>query len=175
MTTKKSNLTPEVISKAHTSVAAKGQRSRNAVIAVLKLSDQPLVAAEVQKHLAIRGVKMHKTYISEMLNQLVASGEISKRTETPAERVVRFGRHEGRGAHFPAEYFWAPAGKVPARTKVSNVHLADRMTKKKIGRPAKATKVQTGTKIAARENKSLTSRITELEAQIAEMRKIIGA
>jgi hypothetical protein len=34
--------------------------------------------------------------------------------------------------------------------------------------------VQTGTKITARENLSLMTRVAELEAQIAEMRKIIG-
>jgi hypothetical protein len=53
------------------------------------------------------------------------------------------------------------------------VHMTSRMTKK-TRRPAKAARVQTGTKITARENLSLMARVSELEAQIAEMRKIIG-
>jgi hypothetical protein len=149
------------------------EKTRNAVLATLKLSDQPLVLNEVQALLAMRGVSLHVTYVSEILKQLVRAGEISQRNETPAERVIRFGRHEPRGAHFKAVYFWGQPGKVPARTKVSNVHMTSRMTKK-TRRPAKAARVQTGTKITARENLSLMARVSELEAQIAEMRKIIG-
>lgn len=162
MTTKKSNLTPEIILKAHTSVRAKGQRSRNAVVTVLKLSDQPLIATEVQTLLASRGVSMDKSHVALLLKQLAASKQISTRTETLSERVIRFGRHEGRGAHIAALYYWAPTGKVPARTKPSNE------------RPARQAIVQTGTEITAGTNNSMSSRIAELEAQVAEMRKIIG-
>lgn len=149
------------------------EKTRNAVLATLKLSDQPLVINEIHALLAMRGVSLHVTYVSEILKQLIQAGKISQRNETPAERVIRHGRHEPRGAHFQAVYFWGKPGKVPARTEASHIRTTGRMVKK-TRRPAKASRVQTGTKITARENLSLMARVAELEAQIAEMRKIIG-
>lgn len=173
---KKSGPSVEVRQKAYTTLTGRTRNNKNAIVAILKLSDQPLVTTEVIAHLKLRGVSLHETYVSKLLKELVAAGEISQREETSAEREIRFGRVEPRGAHFTAMYFWAPAGVVPKRTQTGNLHMASRMTQgAKKHRPAKKTaRVQTGRKIATRENIGLLARVAELEKQVEEMRSLLG-
>lgn len=165
--------TAEIRNMAYDALAAKSRKNKDAIISVLRKSTQPLVTSEIDAFLAMQGVSMHNTYVGRLLQQLVADGEISQREETPAERKIRFGREESRGAHFQAIYFWAPAGRVPKRTQASNLHMASRMTQTR--RPAtKTVKKQTGSKITTRQNLGLIARVNELENQVTELRKLLG-
>lgn len=172
--TKKKSYVPANLKKAQAVVRQNGEHTRSEVVTVLKLSDQPLVTEEICAHLKLRGLNLSKIYVAEVLKKLAAAGEISSREETPTERVIRHGKYEPRGAHFTAMYYWAPTGKVPVRTRESSIHMSTRTAAKKTRQPAKATRVQTGSKITTRENIGLLTRVAELEKQVNEMRQLLG-
>lgn len=167
----------KALAKAHDVRRRDGERTRDAVASVLELSDQPLVAREVQVLLARRGLVLEASYVKDVLDRLVADGRASARPETKREQAIRKAA-DGRGNHFQATYFWAPRGRVPARTVATVVQTGGVSTRgakkslKKSSRPAKATKVQTG-KVAKVDTVALlVQRVAELEMQLAEIRKI---
>ena len=164
-------LTPALI-KAHEVKKLNGEHTRSSVFQVLKSLDQPVTSGEVRGLLEQTGKIVDATYVHELLKKLVRDGIVSMRDETPAERLIRLnGRTNiGTGAHFTASYFWAGNGKSPKRTKHTDDIVSIKKKTKKVRRPAKATKKQTG---SPRET-SLLARVAELEAQLARIQKILG-
>lgn len=163
-------LTPALI-KAHEVKKLNGEHTRSSVFQVLKHLDQPVTSGEVKGLLEQTGKSVDQTYVHELLKKLTRDGLVSMRDETPAERQIRLnGRSNiGTGAHFTASYFWAGNGRSPKRTKHTDEIVSIKKTKK-VRRPAKATKKQTG---SPRET-SLLARVAELEAQLARIQKILG-
>jgi len=155
---------------------AQGDATRDAVLSVLKKSKQPLVAREVQALLALRGIRFDISYVGQTLLKLAEEKMVSSREETKKERAIRRG-NDGRGSHFTALYYWAPANeKVPARTvktvvqtAVIPIHPGKKNKKKKAARPAAAAPAQTGH--SAQTMKMLIDRIVELETELARLKK----
>lgn len=159
----------------------RGQRTKELILEVVKNSDQPLVAGEVQAILAQGGESYDRSYILTLLHEMTQSGLVSARVETPDEREIR--TSDRRGMHLTSIYFWAPAGKVPFRTKASSVKLISRTTKKK----SKSKKTTTApASVSAPKSKDLLARIesmtselallqrvAELEQQLADIRKVV--
>lgn len=170
-----SHLTP-ALQKAHEAKKLNGQATKHRIITTVRSSDQPLTAGEVASLLAMQGKPLDQSYARVLMLELVADGTLAMRQEKPAEREIRLaGRSNfGTGAHIVTSYFTLASKKSLKRTKhTDNVVTMNktllRKSKKNI-RPAKAKKVQTG---SPRE-KSLLSRITDLEAKVAELQKLIG-
>lgn len=170
-----SHLTP-ALQKAHEAKKLNGQATKHRIITTVRSSDQPLTAGEVASLLAMQGKPLDQSYARVLMLELVADGTLAMRQEKPAEREIRLaGRSNfGTGAHIVTSYFTLASKKSLKRTKhTDNVVTMNktlmRKAKKNI-RPAKAKKVQTG---SPRE-KSLLSRITDLEAKVAELQKLIG-
>lgn len=170
-----SHLTP-ALQKAHEAKKLNGQATKHRIITTVRSSDQPLTAGEVASLLAMQGKPLDQSYARVLMLELVADGTLAMRQEKPAEREIRLaGRSNfGTGAHIVTSYFTLASKKSLKRTKhtdsvVTMNKTLLRKSKKNI-RPAKAKKVQTG---SPRE-KSLLSRITDLEAKVAELQKLIG-
>lgn len=156
----------------------KGKSTRNAVHAALRSSDQPLIALEVKQKLAAHNILLDTSYVRAILMQLSEDGLIRSRTETSAERVIRMnGRKENRGKHLNVRYFWAGAGRFPARTDATEFPATSqyRNTKKSF-RPAKQVKIQTGSTLAPTRAMAPTmlDRIARLEKQVAEIKSLLG-
>lgn len=152
---------------------AMGKRTRETVVDILRKSKQPLVAKEVQALLIERGLNFDVTYVGSLLSKLAADKTISSRNETEKERMVRRGT-DGRGAHFTAIYYWAPVGKVPARTaemlpQTDGLSRNGNKKKTKRNRPARVVSMQTGA--SAETMMMLLNRITQLEAELARLKK----
>lgn len=159
---------------AHDAKRAAGAATQNAVIDVLKKSKQPLLTREVQALLAIRGMRFDVTYVRQLLVKLAEEKLISSRDETAKERKIRRG-DDSRGAHFTAIYYWAPTGKVPARTvktvvqtTVIPMHPKKNSKSKRARRPVKAVSMQTGA--SPETTLVLLNRIASLEAEIARLK-----
>ncbi len=161
-------------SSAHASIRRKGENTRQAVYHELRVSDQPLIASEVHALLAKRGLSFDPTYIRTILQGFVADGSASTRLETGDERLIRNGGRATRGRHQTAMYYWAPAGKVPFRTKMTTVPFVTKTKKKR--RPATSASTQTGrTSASARPTvPTLLERIAILEKQVADLKAILG-
>ena len=172
-----SHLTP-ALQKAHEAKKLNGQATKHRIITTVRSSDQPLTAGEVASLLAMQGKPLDQSYARVLMLELVADGTLAMRQEKPAEREIRLaGRSNfGTGAHIVTSYFMLASKKSIKRTKhtdsvvTMNKTLLRKTKAKKNIRPAKAKKVQTG---SPRE-KSLLSRITDLEAKVAELQKLIG-
>lgn len=165
---------PAARSTAHASIRRKGENTRQAVYHELRISDQPLVASEVGALLAKRGLSFDPTYIRTILQGFVADGSASSRLETGDERLIRNGGRATRGRHQTAMYYWAPAGKVPFRTKMTTVPFVTKTKKKR--RPAAKRVVQTGhVSVPTRPTvPTLLERIAILEKQVADLKAILG-
>lgn len=170
----------ESIKRAHEARREIGGATRSAVVAVLTDAKQPLVAREVQVLLAGRKIVLNESYVKELLDKLVADRLIATRLETAKEKAIRKGA-DRRGNHFQTSYYWAPAGKVPARTEgrlVQTDSVASRSAKKfarkaarkKSRRPAGVVAVQTGGS-SEKLISQLLNRVSELESQLADVRK----
>lgn len=170
-----SHLSP-ALQKAHEAKKINGQATKDRIITTVRSSDQPLTAQEVSSLLAMQGKPLEASYVRTILLELAADGKLYMRTEKPTEREIRLaGRSNFNiGAHIVASYFMMPSKKSLKRTKHTDrvVTMSPQLlrTSKKKSRPAKAVKVQTGN---SRE-KSLIARVTELEAQLAQIKKLIG-
>lgn len=170
-----SHLSP-ALQKAHEAKKLNGQATKDRIITTVRSSDQPLTAQEVSSLLAMQGRPLEASYVRTILLELAADGRVHMRTEKPTEREIRLaGRSNFNiGAHIAASYFMMPSKKSLKRTKHTDrvVTMSSQLlrTSKKKSRPAKAAKVQTG---ISRE-KSLIARVTELEAQLAQIKKLIG-
>ena len=165
--------------------------------AVISKSDQPMSAAEVRfRTEKFLGRRIDLPNLANLLDQLVAAGKLSARTETLAERAIRAGGSATRG-RCGKLYF---AGKsVPARTKhFSDIKLGDgkatseseRRSKskyaKKQARRRKAGSgkraVQTGSKKStdtvalvkamADERDALVKRVAQLEETLARINRM---
>lgn len=158
-------------STAHASVRRKGETTRQAVYHELRISDQPLVASEVHALLAKRGLLFDTTYIRTILQGFVTDGSASTRLETGDERLIRNGGRATRGRHQTAMYYWAPAGKVPYRTKMTTVPTVTKSKKKT--RPAPKRVVQTG-HVSRPTVPTLLQRIATLEEKVARLESILG-
>ena len=158
-------------SQARIAVLAKGQSTRDAVYSVLASSDQPLIALEVKQKLAAKNILLDTSYVRVILNQLCESGNVRTRLETLTEREIRMsGRKENRGKHLNVYYFWAGSGRIPGRTKASEMQGYEKNRYQKNFRPARQVKMQTG----APETQTLMQRVAYLEAKLAEIQKTLG-
>ena len=157
---------------AHASVRRKGETTRQAVYHELRTADQPLVASEIRAILAERGMKFDPTYVRSILQGFVADGSASTRPESADERLIRNGGRATRGNHQTAMYYWAPAGKVPFRTKMTTVKPTVTRKKKKTRPVAKVT-VQTG-HVSRPTVPTLLQRIATLEEKVARLESILG-
>jgi hypothetical protein len=158
---------------AHATVRRKGEITRQAVYNELRAADQPLVASEVRALLIKQGVSLDPTYVRSILQGFVADGSASVRRETPDERMIRNGGRATRGNHQTAMYYWAPAGKVPFRTKMTTVLPTVSKKHKKKNRPAVKAPVQTG-RVLKPAIPTLLERIAQLEKQVAEIQALLG-
>lgn len=167
----------------HRKPQARGSITRNTILEIVTASDQPLIAREVQGLLAKRGIKRDGNYVLQILNELADSNLVSSRLETADERMIR--TDDNRGKHFASVYFWAPAGKVPFRTKRSTVELIPRRPNKRVrAKNKKPVTVSASAKafdvnglmqrIESMTNElALIQRVAELEAQLETVRKAI--
>jgi hypothetical protein len=148
------------------------------VHAVLRSSDQPLIAIEVKQKLAAQNILLDTSYVRAILLQLCEDGLIRSRTETLAERVIRMdGRQENRGKHLNVRYFWAGAGRFPGRTEATEFPAVSQYRNaKKNFRPARQVKMQTGNASALTRAMAPTmlDRIARLEKQVAEIKSLLG-
>jgi hypothetical protein len=158
---------------AHATIRQKGEVTRQAVYHELRISDQPLVASEVRALLAKQGMAFDATYIRTILQGFVLEGTASTRQETSDERMIRNGGVATRGGHQSAMYFWAPAGKVPFRTKASTVKPVRKAKSKKTVRPAKAAPMQTGRALPVK-HVTLLERVARLEKQLKDIQDLLG-
>lgn len=163
--------TKKLPTQARIAILAKGQSTRDAVYAALASSDQPLIALEVKQKLAAKNILLDTSYVRVILTQLCESGSVRTRLETLTEREIRMGgRKENRGKHLNVHYFWAGPGRIPGRTKASEMQGYENRNLKKNFRPAKQVKMQTG----APETQTLMQRVAYLEAKLAEIQKTLG-
>jgi hypothetical protein len=164
---------------AHAAVRRKGEITRDAVYHELRIADQPLVASEIRVLLARQGMDFDPTYIRTILQGFVAEGTASTRQESADERLIRNGGRTTRGSHQSAMYFWAPAGKVPYRTKASTAKpiKARKAKSKKTIRPARAVPMQTGRpaiSLKQQPHVPLLERVARLEKQLADIQALLG-
>jgi hypothetical protein len=171
--TKNMSHLPEARKTALATVRRKGEITRDTVLRELRTADQPLVASEIRAMLATKGLAFDPTYVRTILQGFVADGLASSRLETPDERLIRNGGRATRGAHQTAMYFWAPAGKVPFRTKMTTVKPTASKKRKKKNRPVAQAPVQTG-RISKPAIPTLLERIAQLEKQVAEIQALLG-
>ena len=157
---------------------ARGVKTRNMILEIVSSSDQPLVSAEVQALLAQRGIIRDRSYVLQLLNFMAEEKLVSSRPETVDEREIR--TSDRRGVHLTSIYFWAPAGKVPYRTKPM---VAKTVNRKKLKKKTQTKKVSaaradvTGlmTRIESMSNElALLQRVAELESQLATIRKALN-
>lgn len=97
------------------------------IVLCLTESEQPLSVIETAE---LVSRELNKRYdpntIRLFLQELEADKKVSSRTETSEERSIRASHGKARALH--AKLWWAPAGKVPARTvteAVPGVRLND--------------------------------------------------
>lgn len=164
---------PEARKTALAAVRRKGEITRDAVLRELRAADQPLVASEVRALLIDKGMVFDPTYVRTILQGFVADGLASTRAESSDERLIRNGGRATRGSHHTAMYYWAPAGKVPFRTKMTTVKPTVTKKRKKKNRPVVKAPVQTG-RPAKPMIPTLLERIAQLEKQVAEIQALLG-
>ena len=188
--TKTKELTP--IERAHVARIEQGSRTKKAVIDSLRSATQPVTVGEVQQYLEKkRGVKLHSTYIRQLLIAASKDGLVFYREETPAEQDIRGGSHVRLSM-----LFWAGGRKMPARTSkevysgIVSKPIADMRKKKKARktvRPGRTLTSQTGNvnflvkskdfslpETESLENFKLKIRISELESQLSAIKKLLS-
>lgn len=167
------------LGKAHARKRELGGETIDMLLDILSSANEPLVVGEISVALAERGRGLDYSYTGQLLSKLANAGKISVRIETPNERDVRVANRsigsQNRGAHFPVKYYSTLANAKKKRKTAQALNtLADgshrKNNKKKTTRPAKAVRVQTGTL----STRSLLQRVSQLEAELATLRKIVG-
>ncbi len=182
----------ENLDLAHEKRREIGEETRNTIKMIVSESDQPMTTAEVTRmYELISGRSLNYTYISVILNDAVAAGELSLRTETVLEREMR----GGKGARL-ANLYWRSAKTVPARTRgkiVDGVKSSTAYTypahvqrgkkknknKKKNAGVAKAAPSMTGDisamieLLVATRTEALQRQVAELEDKLAKIRSAI--
>lgn len=174
---------PKHLEKSLETRIAKGQKTRDTVIDIVKTSDQPLTINEITV-LAMKrlGRKLSREYMSSLLAELAGAGKFSARIETDAERQFRVrsnGRSQGRNSVLYASRINLP------RTRAKIVDVPDSVksnyykpVKKKKSGKAKASVAQTAalspSLVARLEEtlKPLFARIEELETKLAKIHEI---
>ena len=161
---------------------AKGQKTRDTIVAIIKESDQPLTINEVTVLAAkLLGRKFAREYIAAVLADLAQEGRVSARLETDAERqfcVRSNGRPQGRNSVMYSSRINIPRTRakivdIPNSVKSHPYHKS----KKKSGK-VKASVVQTAavsTSLYAQFEQSmkpLFDRIEALEAKLAKIHEI---
>lgn len=143
---------------------------REAVHHILSESKDSLSAAEIRvRYTTLTGRRIDPTSILKALNELAAQGKIFSRVETTKERITRAGGNlvKGRVARLYSKY-----NPVPKRTRaLEDVVLGDgkatAFKHESSGQPSVSTKV-------VDEVASLVKRLAQLEAQLAEARRVIS-
>lgn len=174
---------PKYLQKSLETRMAKGQQTRDTIVAVVKNSDQPLTINEITV-LAMKqlGRKLSREYTAQVLSELASDGKVHARIETDAERQFRVrsnGRSQGRNS-----VLYASRNNIP-RTRAKIVDVPDSVksnyykpVKKKKSGKAKARVVQTDalspSLVARLEEtlKPLFARIDELETKLAKIHEI---
>ena len=188
--TKTKTMTP--LELAHAARTEQGLRTKKAVIDSLRSATQPVTVGEVQQYLEKkRGVKLHSTYIRQLLIAASKDGLVFSREETPAEQNIRGGSHVRLSI-----LFWAGGRKMPARTSkevyagIVSKPVSDMKAKKKAKktvRPGRTSPSQTGSVNFLVESKNfnlpqaeslevfkLRIRISELESQLSAIKKLLN-
>lgn len=188
--TKTKEMTP--LERAHVVRIEQGSRTKKAVIDALRSATQPVTVGEVQQYLEKkRGVKLHSTYIRQLLIAASNDGLVFSREETLAEQDIRGGSHVRLSI-----LFWAGGRKMPARTSkevyagIVSKPITDMRKKKKIKktvRPGKTFTSQTDKINFLVESKNfnlpqaeslevfkLRIRISELESQLSAIKKLLS-
>jgi hypothetical protein len=128
---------------------AKGQKTRDTFIEIVKKSDQPLTINEVTVIAMMKlGRKISREYAAHVLSELASEGKVSARIETDAERQFRVrsnGRSQGRNSVLYASRNNLPRTRakivdVPDTVKSGNYYKP--VNKKKSGK-AKASTIKT--------------------------------
>jgi hypothetical protein len=161
---------------------AKGRKTRDTIVSIVKTSDQPLTVNEVTV-LAMEQLerKLSREYTAQVLSELASEGKVHARIETDAERQFRVrsnGRPQGRNS-----VLYGSSSRLP-RTRAKIVDVPESVksnyykpVKKKSGK-AKANVVQTAALspsiVSQLEStlKPLFARIEELETKLAKIHNI---
>lgn len=161
---------------------AKGQKTRDAIVSIVKESDQPLTINEITVLMTKSlGRKFAREYIAAVLAELAQEGKVSARLETDAERQFRVrsnGRPQGRNSVLYASKINVPRTRakivdIPSSVKSHPYHKS----KKKSGK-AKARTTETATfspSLVARLEETIAplfARIHELETKLAKIHEI---
>lgn len=182
------------IQRAHLARVEQGNRTKKAIVDSLRSATQPVTVGEIQQYLKKkRDVKLHSTHIRHVLVAATTEGLVFSREETPTEQETR-----GSRATRASILFWAGGKNVPARTKkevyggIVSKPLPDmpkniKKIKKTKVRPGGTSEAQTGqvnylvqsknfelAKSDSFEIFSLKLRISELEAQLSAVRKLLS-
>ena len=188
--TKTKEMTP--LERAHAVRSEQGNRTKKAVIDALRSATQPVTVGEVQQYLEKkRGVKLHSTYIRQLLINASKDGLVFSREETLDEQYIRGGSHVRLSI-----LFWAGGRKMPARTLkevyagIVSKPVTDMRKKKKVKktvRPGKTFTSQTDKINFLVESKNfnlpqgeslevfkLRIRISELESQLSAIKKLLS-
>lgn len=188
--TKTKEMTP--LERAHVVRIEQGNRTKKAVIDSLRSATQPVTVGEVQQYLEKkRGVKLHSTYIRQLLIAASNDGLVFSREETPAEQDIRGGSRVRLSI-----LFWAGGRKMPARTSkevysgIVSKPVSDMKPKKKAKktvRPGRTFTPQTDNINFLVESKNfnlpqaeslevfkLRIRISELESQLSAIKKLLN-
>lgn len=139
---------PKHLEKSLETRIAKGQKTRDVIVEIIKTSDQPLTINEITV-IATKKLerKFSRDYMSAVLAELAQAGQVSARIETDAERQFRVrssGRPQGRNSVLYAKSIRLPRTRakivdVPDHVKSSSYYKS---AKKKSGK-AKANVSQT--------------------------------
>jgi hypothetical protein len=154
----------------------RGIRTKDIVVDIVRRADQPLVSREIKDLAAQRGVSLDRAYITTIMHELVKDGLVSSRPETADERAIR--TSDNRGAHLTSLYFWAPAGKVPFRTKpmqtvtAASVKPKSSVKKSTVKKPASTDIGMLVKTLTTGQNLMLLQRVAELEKQLDDIRKL---
>ena len=189
--TKTKEMTP--IERAHVARIEQGSRTKKAVIDSLRSATQPVTVGEVQQYLEKkRGVKLHSTYIRQLLIAAAEDGLVFFREEAPTEQDIRGGSHVRLSI-----LFWAGGRKMPARTSkevyagIVSKPITDMRKKKKAKktvRPGRTFTSQTDNiknflvesknfnipQAESLEMFKLRIRISELESQLSAIKKLLS-
>jgi hypothetical protein len=188
--TKTKTMTP--LELAHAARSKQGLQTKKAVIDSLRSATQPVTVGEVQQYLEKkRGVKLHSTYIRQLLVAASKDGLVFSRAETLDEQNIRGGSHVRLSI-----LFWAGGRKIPDRTSrevyagIVSRPVSDMKVKKKAKktvRPGRTLSSQTDKINFLIESKNfnlpqaesletfkLRIRISELESQLSAIKKLLS-
>lgn len=172
MKSTKSVYNREYLALAHEKRREQGEETRNTIKMIVKESDQPITTAEVARiHELTSGRRLNYTYISMILNDAVAAGELSSRQETVLECDLRVGAG-ARSASRLSKLYWRSAKTVPTRTRgkiVDGVESSTALTYQKNSKYSKKAKR------AAKKNAGVAKAAPNMTGDISVMIELLVA